>query len=189
MRAGKPSALQYFSKFQLGVGVSMGWCTVSRRKLNYYLKLATVLFYKLILPTLLFKVVNRCKMIEEVRKISPSIASLAEWSYWDKPLLLTNRGEYCHSGKDGPLGPHLFAIVLHDLILKIATECPGSDINLWYFDDLGLGFLMGNAADFYKAWTIISVYGPDFGLYVNVPKYVLFWPYNLQRLSYFSIFP
>jgi ubiquitin carboxyl-terminal hydrolase 44/49 len=91
---------------------------------------------------------------------------------------------YCFEGD--PLGPLLFAIVLHDLILKIATECPGLDINLWYLDD---GSLMGDAADLYKAWTIISVYGRDFGLYVNVPKCVLFWPNNLQRFSNFSIFP
>jgi hypothetical protein len=51
------------------------------------------------------------------------------------------------------------------------------------------GSLMDNAADLYKAWTIISVYGPDFGLYVNVPKCVLFWPNNPQRFSDFSIFP
>jgi hypothetical protein len=83
------------------------------------------------------------------------------------------------------LGPLLFAIVLQDLILKIASECPDLDINLWYLDD---GTLMGNAADLYKAWTIISDYGPVCGLQANVSKCMLFWP-NMQSFSDFSLFP
>jgi hypothetical protein len=37
------------------------------------------------------------------------------------------------------------------------------------------------------SWTIISVYGPDFGLYAKVPKSLLFWPNVFLTILYFQM--
>ncbi|KAL5463490.1 hypothetical protein EMCRGX_G032386 [Ephydatia muelleri] len=72
-----------------------------------------------------------------------------------------------------PLGPLLFSLVLHGLILKIAEDdmCGELLFNKWYLDD---GVLAGTSLSVRAALDVISSLGPSLGLYINFAKCEVF---------------
>jgi len=71
-----------------------------------------------------------------------------------------------------PLGPLLFALVLHPLIHQISDSCKLL-LHAWYLDD---GTLVGDSEKVAKALDIIQVFGPQLGLELNIRKTEIFWP-------------
>jgi hypothetical protein len=71
-----------------------------------------------------------------------------------------------------PLGPLLFALVLHPLIHKIRDNCKLL-LHAWYLDD---GTIVGDSRDVAKALDIIREIGPGLGLHLNIRKTEIFWP-------------
>jgi hypothetical protein len=71
-----------------------------------------------------------------------------------------------------PLGPLLFALVLHPLIHKIRDNY-NLLLHAWYLDD---GTVIGNSREVAKALDIIREIGPRLGLVLNIRKTEIFWP-------------
>ena len=85
-----------------------------------------------------FNRVSRHAMISLVRKHFPKLASWVEWCYTqDSILSYANWEIFSREGvqQGDPLGPLLFSLVLHELILKIDILCPNLLLNKWYLDD------------------------------------------------------
>ncbi|GKA86632.1 hypothetical protein Tco_0808343 [Tanacetum coccineum] len=74
--------------------------------------------------------------------------------------------------QDDPLGPILFAFVLHLLVYKIKDSCKLL-LNAWYLDD---GTVIKDSEEVAKVLDIIDVSGPDLGLELNIKKTEIFWP-------------
>jgi len=71
-----------------------------------------------------------------------------------------------------PLGPLLFALVLHPLIHQIIDSCEFL-LHAWYLDD---GTLVVDSEEVAKALDIIRVFEPKLGLELNIRKTEIFWP-------------
>ncbi|GKF64373.1 putative reverse transcriptase domain-containing protein, partial [Tanacetum coccineum] len=71
-----------------------------------------------------------------------------------------------------PLGPLLFALVLHPLIHRI-RDCCQLLFHAWYLDD---GTIIGDTIEVAKAIDIIRAEGPRLGLELNIKKTEVFWP-------------
>ena len=105
-------------------------------------------------------------------------------SYGSPPLLWHPLG--CVSSQTGvqqgdPLGPMLFALVLHKLVSSIDADdgCLNLILQTWYLDD---GVLANNHTAVLHALQIIEEMGPDLGLSINRAKYELFSPFLGSRL-------
>ena len=66
-----------------------------------------------------------------------------------------------------PLGPLLFAVVIHAIIVSIAVQVPKLEANLWYLDD---GTFAGKTSDVYRAYQILEDMGPTKGLILGHSK-------------------
>ncbi|GJY70855.1 putative reverse transcriptase domain-containing protein [Tanacetum coccineum] len=82
----------------------------------------------------------------------------------DRTTLLYERGD--------PLGPLLFALVLHPLVHRI-RDCCQLLFHAWYLDD---GIIIGDTKEVAKAIDIIRAEGPRLGLELNIKKKEVFWP-------------
>ena len=71
-----------------------------------------------------------------------------------------------------PLGPLLFALVLHPLVLRVRDSCKLL-FHAWYLDD---GTIIGDAKEVAKALDVIIAEGPRLGLQLNIKKTEVFWP-------------
>ena len=74
-----------------------------------------------------------------------------------------------------PLGPMLFALVLHKLVSSIDTDdgCLNIILQTWYLDD---GALASNHTAVLHALQLIEEMGLDLGLSINLAKCELFSP-------------
>ena len=72
-----------------------------------------------------------------------------------------------------PLGPLLFALVLHPIIMKIKAQCPNLKLNAWYLDD---GLIIGPIAEVRLAYEILQAEGIESSLEMSEEKCELFWP-------------
>jgi hypothetical protein len=118
----------YLNDFQFGVGVSGGAEAVlhsANRVLNAChsdgsLAMLTVDFSNA------FNLVDRTKLLREVRSRCPSISLWVEFLYGQASRLYVG-DEYIWSTtgvqQGDPLGPLLFALVLHPLVHKIRDNC------------------------------------------------------------------
>ena len=81
-----------------------------------------------------------------------------------------------------PLGPMLFALVLHKLVSSIEADddCIDFRFNAWYLDD---GTLAGERSAVVRALHLIEELGPHLGLFINYPKCEVF------SRNGFSLFP
>ena len=72
-----------------------------------------------------------------------------------------------------PLGPMLFALVLHKLVTSIDVDddCLQLLLEAWYLDD---GVLAGERSAVIRALHLIEDLGPHLGLYINFSKCKLF---------------
>ncbi|KAL8158882.1 hypothetical protein V2J09_000419, partial [Rumex salicifolius] len=78
----------------------------------------------------------------------------------------------CQGVQQGDLlGPLLFALALHPLVLDINRACE-LDLQAWYLDD---GTIVGDKVMVTKAFDIIKIDGPARSLFLNVDKTELFW--------------
>lgn len=123
-----------------------------------------------------FNNVSRQVLLEECRKTFPDLLPWAYYCYGSTSLLFhqDNKIKSCVGVQQGdPLGPLLFCLVLHVIVQKIAETCPDLDLHRWYLDD---GILCGDAGQVVHAFGIISRFGPDSGLILNLAKCELFSP-------------
>lgn len=122
-----------------------------------------------------FNLVNRTVLINEVRSKCPSISRWIEFCY-SKPARLYYNDAVLSSAQGVqqgyPLGPLLFALILHPLVNKIAAKCT-LDLHAWYLDD---GTIVGDTMEVAKALQIIQADGPAIGLHLNVSKTEILWP-------------
>jgi len=167
----------YLNDFQFGVGVSGGAEAVlhsANRVLNAChsdgsLAMLTVDFSNA------FNLVDRTKLLREVRSRCPSISLWVEFLYGQASRLYVG-DEYIWSTtgvqQGDPLGPLLFALVLHPLVHKIRDNC-NLLLHAWYLDD---GTVIGNSEEVAKVLNIVTEDGPELGLELNIKKTELFWP-------------
>ncbi|KAI3813815.1 hypothetical protein L1987_18550 [Smallanthus sonchifolius] len=122
-----------------------------------------------------FNLVDRSALLREVRMRCPSISLWVEFLY-GQPARLYLRDEYIWSTtgvqQGDPLGPLLFALVLHLLVHQIRDNCKLL-LHAWYLDD---GTVIGNSEEVARVLDIIKVVGPTLGLELNIKKTELFWP-------------
>ncbi|MCI41849.1 hypothetical protein A2U01_0063083, partial [Trifolium medium] len=71
-----------------------------------------------------------------------------------------------------PLGPLLFALVLHPLIHNIRDNCKLL-FHAWYLDD---GTIIEESEEVAKSLNVIRETGPRLGLHLNIRKTYIFWP-------------
>nr|GEV42444.1 putative reverse transcriptase domain-containing protein [Tanacetum cinerariifolium] len=86
-------------------------------------------------------------------------------------LNLMDRSELLYEQGD-PLGPLLFAFILHPLLHKIKDNCKLL-LHAWYLDD---GTVIGDSEEVARVLDIINVSGPGLGLELNIKKTKIFWP-------------
>lgn len=116
-----------------------------------------------------FNLVERTVLVKEVRERCPSIARWVEFCYSQHARLYYNDSILSSSQgvqQGDPLGPLLFALILHPMVNKIAAEC-NLDLHAWYLDD---GTIAGDTMEVAKALRIIQRDGPARGLHLNIGK-------------------
>jgi hypothetical protein len=112
-----------------------------------------------------FNCMDRTHTFREVREHAPGLAAFVEWCYGSHSLLffgskdvLLSRTGY-HQGD--PLGPLLFAVGIHPIILKLLEQVPDLILVAWYLDD---GLVAGRPPDVLKAFHILQELCPGIGL-------------------------
>jgi hypothetical protein len=133
-----------------------------------------------------FNSINRDSLFKQVRLIMPSIAKWVEFCYSGEPLLFVGNRTIkssCGVQQGDPLGPLLFAIAIHPLVLRIQSECPSLLLNKWYLDD---GTIVGKTDDVRQALRIVQEECALIGLHLNESKSILFWgSMDLAKLDCF----
>jgi len=122
-----------------------------------------------------FNLVDRLALLREVRLRCPSISLWFEFLYGQAARLYLGDGHIMSATRvqqGVPLGPLLFALVLHPLIHQVRDSCKLL-LHAWYLDD---GTLVGDSEEVAKALDIIRVVGPKLGLELNIRKTEIFWP-------------
>ncbi|XP_026433393.1 uncharacterized protein LOC113330794 isoform X2 [Papaver somniferum] len=87
--------------------------------------------------------------------------------------------------KGDSLGPLIFALTLHAIVLKISQQCK-LDLKAWYLDD---GTIIGDTIIVSKAFHIIKSEGVSVGLDLNIHKIELFWPSFDESSTQVGVFP
>ncbi|KAK9691330.1 hypothetical protein RND81_09G190100 [Saponaria officinalis] len=135
-----------------------------------------------------FNMVDRECMLREVSLRCPVLSRWVAFCYGSPARLYY--GEHCLLSCQGvqqgdPLGPLLFALVLHPLVCKIRDSF---DLTLqaWYLDD---GTIVGDTLVVSKVLELIMKEGPRCGLVLNVDKSEVFWPCEDPRSRVEGVFP
>ncbi|GJR17450.1 putative reverse transcriptase domain-containing protein [Tanacetum coccineum] len=168
---------KYLSDFQFGVGVSGGaeaiLHSVNRVLSEYHndgsLAMLTVDFSNA------FNLVDRSALLHEVRVKCPSISLWVDFLYGQASrLYIGDTHIWSATGvqQGDPLGPLLFALILHPLLHKIKDSCKLL-LHAWYLDD---GTVIGDSEEVARVLDIIKVSGPGLGLELNIKKTKIFWP-------------
>ena len=128
-----------------------------------------------------FNLVDRSKMMVEVRKHLPDISYWVESIYGVEAVL--NLGNSTISSTAGvhqgdPLASLLFSLALLPVVEDIVRAVPSLKQNSWFLDDGALG---GNKNDLQQAIDILSQQGPDRGLHLNASKSMVWCPGHDQE--------
>ena len=124
-----------------------------------------------------FSVVSRQAALDECSTFFPELIPWVSWCYGSHPLLCHPLGQITsESGVQqgellgDPLGPLLFALVLHKLVASVEADDEGFELLLQacrYLDD---GALAGNRPAVLRALHLIEEMGPALGFHVNLAK-------------------
>eukprot|EP00731_Ephydatia_muelleri_P016621 Em0009g1045a len=130
-------------------------------------------FYKVDMQNA-FNVVSRQAVLDECSTFFPELIPWASWCYGSHPLLWHPLGQITsESGvqQGDPLGPLLFALVLHKLVASVEAddECFDLLLQAWYLDD---GALAGSRPAVLRALHLIEEMGPALGLHVNLAQFI-----------------
>ena len=123
-----------------------------------------------------FNTIDRLAFFDAINRHCPDLSAWVEWCYGDRSQMLL--GDFlfdCRAGvqQGDPLGPILFALALHPLVLRLNEECSDLLLNAWYLDD---GTLVGPTDSVMHALEIIRDMSPELGLELNLSKCELWWP-------------
>ena len=123
-----------------------------------------------------FNMVSRQAVLDECATFFPELLPWVSWCYGSHTLLWHPMGQISsQSGvqQGDPLGPMLFALVLHKLVTSIDADddCLQLLLEAWYLDD---GVLAGERSAVIRALHLIEELGPHLGLYINFSKCELF---------------
>ena len=127
-----------------------------------------LVFFKLDMQNA-YNFLSRQVVLDECSKFFPELIPWVSWCYGSHPLLW-----HPLSLQQGdPLGPLLFALVLHKLVacLEANDECLDLLLQAWYLAD---GALAGSRPAVLLALHLIEEMGPALGLHVNLAKCELF---------------
>jgi hypothetical protein len=135
-----------------------------------------------------FNLVDREVMLQEVRLRCPVISRWVEFCYSSPARLYYGEHTlWSHQGvqQGDPLGPLLFALVLHPLVCKIRDSF-SLPLQAWYLDD---GTIIGDTLTVGKVLELIMMDGPHYGLHLNVDKTEVFWLREDPRSRLAGVFP
>ena len=124
-----------------------------------------------------FNSLDRGTIFNEVATHCPRVLPLVTLLYQSPTHLF--HGQFKIASQTGvqqgdPLGPFLFALGIHQRIIKkVGEACPSLAFNAWFLDD---GTIVGPSAEVRRALSIIEQEGAKLGLRVNLDKCELFWP-------------
>ena len=120
-----------------------------------------------------FNRVSRQAVLDECSSFFPELLPWVSWCYGSHSLLWHSMGTQSGVQQGDPLGPMLFALVLHKLVSSIEADddCINLSFNAWYLDD---GLLAGERSAVVRALHLIDELGPHLGLLINYPKCEVF---------------
>ncbi|GKD43639.1 putative reverse transcriptase domain-containing protein [Tanacetum coccineum] len=121
-----------------------------------------------------FNLVDRSALLHKVRVKCSSISLWVDFLYGQASrLYIEDTHIWSATGvqQGDPLGPFLFALILHPLLHKIKDSCKLL-LHAWYLDD---GKILGDSEEVARVLDIIMVSGPGLGLELNIKKTEIFW--------------
>ena len=180
----KDKATQFFNPFQYGVA-----CPAGTEKIVH--KLRQVIednwnngdfaILKVDMRNA-FNLVSREAVLHQCAIHFPELLPWVTWCYSQHQKLWHPMGQLISASgvqQGDPLGPLLFALVLHCIILKISADpqCKELLLNCWYLDD---GALAGPRDALSRALGILQANSNTSGLHINLSKCQLFSPQDLS---------
>ncbi|GKC06001.1 putative reverse transcriptase domain-containing protein [Tanacetum coccineum] len=168
---------KYLSDFQFRVGMSGGAKAIlhsANRVLSEYhndgsLAMLIVDFSNA------FNLMDKLALLHEVKVKCPFISLWVDSLYGQASrLYIGDTHIWSATGvqQGDPLGPLLFALILHPLLHKIKDSCKLL-LHAWYLDD---GTVIGDSEEVVRVLDIIKESGPGLGLELNIKKTEIFWP-------------
>jgi hypothetical protein len=122
-----------------------------------------------------FNMIDRQRFLSEVRSRYPQIFAWVQYSYGTSATLFTGEDViYAQRGvqQGDPLGPLLFALAIHPLLIRLKSKC---DLAVAYLDDITL---KGSSEQVRDAIELVEIEGPSYGVYLSPAKTVIWWPGN-----------
>ena len=122
-----------------------------------------------------FNTVSREAIFDAVRAQLPELSAFVEFLYDDPAFLFFGTDTLLSSSgvqQGDPLGPLLFALAIHPLLLALTANFPFLQYNKWYLDDGGVvacSSVLGKVIDF------VEVESAKIGLELNKLKCNLWW--------------